>query len=151
MVAVVEKWRPLAQLIQILATIESKTFKDVPLVLMAIGFQTVVFVLDAATLWCTSFAVGLDLDFATVFTSFILASIVATLSPLPLGLGTFEGTCVSILHIMGAGLEPSLAATLLLPGLTLWLPMVPGLWLMRLESIPPKPAHLESEAALPGQ
>lgn len=74
---IVQKWQPFAHLIEILETIESKTFKDIPLVLMAVCFQAAVFVLDAATLWCTSFAVGLDLDFATVFTSFILASIVA--------------------------------------------------------------------------
>jgi glycosyltransferase 2 family protein len=65
--------------------------------------------------------------------SFILASVVATLSPIPLGLGSFEGTCTGLLHLTGGRLEASLAATLILRGLTLWLPMLPGLWLIRRE------------------
>lgn len=36
---------------------------------------------------------------------------------------------------MGGSIEGSLAATLILRGLTLWLPMVPRLWLMRSEML----------------
>jgi hypothetical protein len=61
----------------------------------------------------------------------------ATLSPLPLGLGSFEGTCTGLLHLMGGGLEASLAATLILRGLTLWLPMLPGLVMIRREAVKP--------------
>ncbi len=53
---------------------------------------------------------------------FVLASAVATLSPLPPGLGSFEGSCAGLLHLMGGRLEASLAATLILRGLTLWAP-----------------------------
>ena len=56
---------------------------------------------------------------------------VATLSPIPLGLGTFETSCVGMLHLLGVPLEAALAATLLLRGFTVWLPMPPGLWLAR--------------------
>ena len=69
--------------------------------------------------------------------SFILASVVATLSPIPLGFGSFEGTCTGLLHLMGGGLEASLAATLILRGFTLWLPMRPGLWVIRREGMKP--------------
>ena len=72
----------------------------------------------------------MSVDAGGIFTSFVLASVVATLSPIPLGLGTFEGSCTGLLHVMGGGLEASLAATLILRGLTLWVPMVPGLWLI---------------------
>jgi uncharacterized membrane protein YbhN (UPF0104 family) len=78
----------------------------------------------------------LDVGPGAAFASFILASIVATLSPLPLGLGTFEATCMALLHLLGGGLEASLAATLIFRGLILWLPMLPGLWLMRKEALP---------------
>ncbi|SDA38613.1 Lysylphosphatidylglycerol synthase TM region [Mesorhizobium qingshengii] len=85
------------------------------------------------TLWCVVRAVGMTLYPAGVFVSFVLASVVATLSPVPLGLGTFEGTCMAMLHLMGGGVEGSLAATLILRGFTLWLPMLPGLWMIRRE------------------
>jgi hypothetical protein len=93
-----------------------------------------IFLLDVLTLWAAAHAVGMDIGVANVFVSFILASIVATLSPIPMGLGTFEGTCVGMMHFLGGGLEASLAATLILRGLTLWLPMLPGLWLIRRET-----------------
>ena len=96
--------------------------------------QLAIFLLDTATLWCASRAVDLNLDVARAFTSFILATIVAALSPIPLGLGSFEGACTGLLHLFGGGLEASLAATLILRGLTLWLPMVPGLWVIRREA-----------------
>jgi hypothetical protein len=38
-----------------------------------------------------------------------------------------------LLRVLAVPLEAALAATLLLRGLTLWLPMVPGLWLARRE------------------
>jgi uncharacterized membrane protein YbhN (UPF0104 family) len=109
-------------------------FRDPRLVVSATGLQAAVFLLDAGTLWCASLSVGLNTGLAAAFTSFVLASIVATLSPLPLGLGTFEGTCIWVLHLLGGGLEESLAATLVLRAFILWLPMLPGLMLARRES-----------------
>jgi uncharacterized membrane protein YbhN (UPF0104 family) len=38
-----------------------------------------------------------------------------------------------MLSFLGMAIETALAATILLRGLTFWLPMVPGLWLARLE------------------
>ena len=62
-----------------------------------------------------------------------MASMAATLGPIPLGLGTFEAACVGMLSLLGVAIEAALAATLLLRGLTFWLPMVPGLWLAKRE------------------
>ena len=67
--------------------------------------------------------------------SFMIASMTATLGPIPLGLGTFEAGCVGMLVLLGVAVEPALAATLLLRGLTFWLPMIPGLWLARHEIV----------------
>lgn len=78
-------------------------------------------------------ALGQDAFFLAAFSSFMTASIVATLSPIPLGLGTFEATCVAMLHVFGIGVEAALMATILLRGLTLWLPMLPGVLLIRRE------------------
>jgi len=90
-----------------------------------------VFVLDAATLWVMLQVVGSPASFWVVFPGFVLASMVTTVGPIPLGLGTFEVTCVSMLGILGVPIEAALAATLLLRGFTLWLPMFPGMLLAR--------------------
>lgn len=90
-----------------------------------------VFVLDAATLWVMLQMVGVETPLLAIFPSFVFASMVATVSPIPLGLGTFEVSSVSMLGMLGVPLEAALTATLLLRGFTLWLPMLPGMWLAR--------------------
>lgn len=92
-----------------------------------------VFLLDSATLWVMLNAIGQPVSFWVAYPSFAFASIVATIGPIPLGLGTFEATCVAMLHILGVPIEAALTATLLLRGFTLWLPMLPGLWLTKRE------------------
>lgn len=126
-------WRPAAWLADILKRVHIDMLRDGGVVFEAVAFQIAVFLLDVMTLWCVVRAVGMTLYPAGVFVSFVLASVVATLSPVPLGLGTFEGTCMAMLHLMGGGVEGSLAATLILRGFTLWLPMLPGLWMIRRE------------------
>ncbi|MBO0719757.1 MAG: flippase-like domain-containing protein [Blastocatellia bacterium] len=95
--------------------------------------QLSIFILDSATLWVMLRAVGQEVSILTAFPSFVVASVVASLGLIPLGLGTFEATCVAILRALGVPLKAALTATLLLRGFTLWLPMAPGLWLARRE------------------
>jgi len=117
------------------------TFDDVPddmlrkpgLLFEATVYQTAIFALDAATLWAMLFALGEPAGFAVAFAAFVVATIVATLSLIPLGLGSFELTCAGLLVSLGAKLETALTATLLLRGFTVWLPMIPGLLLTRRE------------------
>jgi len=92
-----------------------------------------VFALDALTLWLAFRTLGDSPAIWIAFVSFIMASMAATLGPIPLGLGTFEAACVGMLSLLGVAIETALAATLLLRGLTFWLPMLPGLWLARRE------------------
>jgi hypothetical protein len=131
------RWRPFAQLDRMLNQVRVDMLRNPQLIIEVIALQSGTFLLDAATLWCTGRAVGLNVDVGSTFMSFILASVVATLSPIPLGLGSFEGTCTGLLHLMGGGLEASLAATLILRGFTLWLPMLPGLVMIRREVMKP--------------
>jgi hypothetical protein len=135
--AAIQHWRPFAQLAKMLSQVHVDMLRDPRLIFEVVSLQSGIFLLDATTLWCTGRAVGLNVDVGSSFMSFILASVVATLSPIPLGLGSFEGTCTGLLHLMGGGLEASLAATLILRGLTLWLPMLPGLAMIRREAIKP--------------
>jgi uncharacterized membrane protein YbhN (UPF0104 family) len=60
-----------------------------------------------------------------------MASIVVTLGPIPLGLGSFEATSTATLGLLGVPIENAFAATMLLRILTLWLPLLPGLTMMR--------------------
>ena len=132
--AAILRLRLFARLSSMLAEVRNDVLCDPVLVGETVLLQLSLFALDATTLWCASRSVGLHVDIVWIFMSFVLASIVATLSPLPLGLGSFEGSCVGLLHLMGGELEASLAATLILRGLTLWAPMLPGMWVIRRET-----------------
>jgi len=114
-----------------LARVPERVVRDRTLLSHAIGASALVFVLDAATLWSTLRAVGVDLTITTVWPSFVLASMVTTLGPIPMGLGTFEAVAVATLVALGTPVQAALAGTLLLRGLCVWLPMVPGLYLAR--------------------
>ena len=103
------------------------------LLLETSALQLAIFALDALTLAVTLRAVGSPVPFPAAFASFVIASVVATLAWIPGGLGTFEGTCVAMLHLHGVSVEAGLAATLLLRGFTFWLPMLPGFALARRE------------------
>ena len=50
-----------------------------------------------------------------------------------LGLGTFEAGTTGMLTLLGMPVEAALSATILLRGLTFWLPMLPGVWITRRE------------------
>ena len=111
----------------------ASTLRHPLLFLESIGLQVAIIVLDALTLGVLLRAIGHPASFQIVFTSFVLASIAATLSLLPGGVGSFEAGSVAALRYLGLPLEVSLTGTLLLRGLTLWLPMLPGIWFARHE------------------
>ncbi len=101
------------------------------LLMHAAALQFIEIVLDAATLQIMLIAVGAVVAPTAVFGSFVMASAVSRVVPVPLGLGTFEGALVALLHVVGVSLEAALTATMLLRGFTLWLPMLPGLLFAR--------------------
>nr|WP_316651130.1 lysylphosphatidylglycerol synthase transmembrane domain-containing protein [uncultured Gellertiella sp.] len=127
-------WHFVQRFADLLAEVRMDVLGDGRLLAETIGLQAALFLIDSATLWCAARAVGLAVEPQQAFIAFLLASVVTTISPIPMGLGTFEGTSIGILHFFGASVESSLAATLLLRGFTLWLPMLPGLILIRRES-----------------
>lgn len=121
----------LNKLMQSIAEAPRELLRNPILILAATMLHASIFLLDAATLWVMLQAVGIPLSFWAVLPCFVLASMVATIGPIPLGLGSFEATCVGMLGMLGAPIEAALTATLLLRGFTLWLPMLPGMWLAR--------------------
>jgi uncharacterized membrane protein YbhN (UPF0104 family) len=55
--------------------------------------------------------IGQDASFLAAFLCFVVVSMVATFSIVPLGLGTFEATCVAMLKTLGVPLEAAPTAT----------------------------------------
>lgn len=86
-----------------------------------------VFALDGLTMQFCLFALGVHVPFSAAFSAFILASIVVTLGPIPMGLGSFEAVCIGMLRVGGVPFEAALSATLLFRGYTLWVPLLPGM------------------------
>lgn len=101
--------------------------------------QLAVVALDAGTLWCMLRGLGFVSSFAATWAAFVLAHVVAILGILPAGLGLFEGASVATLVGLAIPVEAALSATLLLRVMTLWLPMLPGLWVARRELAPAPP------------
>jgi glycosyltransferase 2 family protein len=99
----------------------------------ALAGQFAIFLCDAVTLSAASAALGQAMPGDIAFAGLLVGMMVATLAPVPLGLGTYEGGTVVALHTLGIPVEAALAATLLARGFTFWLPMLPGLWLTRKE------------------
>jgi uncharacterized protein (TIRG00374 family) len=112
--------------------------------------QFLIFALDAGTLWVMIIAIGAEGSPSAAIAAFMMASLAATIGPLPLGLGTFEAVCVAVLHIQGISLEAALTATLLLRGFTFWLPMIPGLVLARRELKGPNRTDQDTVGAASG-
>jgi uncharacterized membrane protein YbhN (UPF0104 family) len=93
--------------------------------------QLGVLALDGSTLACTLLAVGQPLRPLAAFGSQALAQAAATVGIIPAGLGTYEAAAVATLALQGVPVASALAATLLLRGFSLWLPLLPGFLLAR--------------------
>ncbi|NTV01972.1 MAG: flippase-like domain-containing protein [Chlorobiaceae bacterium] len=96
-------------------------------------YQASVFILDSVTLWAMLQALGEPVSVILAFPCLVFSSMASLLSPIPLGLGTFEAVCVGLLIMFSIRVETALTATLLLRGFTLWLPMLPGLIVTRMK------------------
>jgi uncharacterized membrane protein YbhN (UPF0104 family) len=94
-------------------------------------WQLGVFLLDAGTLGVMLRALGQAAPADVVFASLTLTTMVATLSIFPGALGMFEAGSVAGLTLLGIPMETALAATLLMRLFNFWLPMIPGLIIMR--------------------
>jgi uncharacterized protein (TIRG00374 family) len=118
-------------LLDTVAQAPSRLLRDRNLLVRVAAFNALIFLADAGTLFACLHALGQDASFGTAFIGLIMASIVVTLGPIPLGLGSFEATSTATLRLLGVPFEAAFAATMLLRILTLWLPLLPGVILMR--------------------
>ena len=128
---------------KILKLVEETNLKRLRLVLIlkGTGLQLLVFVFDFLTLWTMIKAIGSNVNLGTVFTSYMAAYLARTIGVLPGGVGFFEAASILSLHKAGMTVAGSLSATLLYRGLSYWLPMLPGLFLVRRELLKNKNAN----------
>jgi len=127
----IEHIGPLQKLLQIVGEAPENLVRDRRLVAKVTAFNSLVFLADAASLAACLLAVGEPLLLSTAFIALMAGSIAMTLAPIPMGLGTFEASCIGMLTLLGVAIEPAVTATLLLRGFTLWLPLGFGLVLLR--------------------
>lgn len=129
------RFRRLGPALDAIARAPTHLVKSPALLAETVAYQAAILALDMLTLWLALRAIGIGVEPWVAFASFVVASAAATIVPIPLGLGTFETGSVGMLATLGVPLEAALTATLLLRGLTFWLPMLPGLWLARREIV----------------
>ena len=120
-------------LIDAVAEAPSDLVRDPALLAGTLACQLAIILTDALTLWLICRAIGAPVEPWVAFAGFTIGAIVAMIAPSPLGLGMFEAGTTGMLTLLGMPLEAALSATLLLRGLTFWLPMVPGILIARRE------------------
>jgi uncharacterized protein (TIRG00374 family) len=130
-----KRFRAVTQIKEIIKYISPRRVLSPKLLTKAALLNALIFLLDAVTLWTIMLAIGAPIGILTAFTALIIASIAGTVSFLPGGIGSFEAGCIAVLAILGVPVEAALAGTLLLRGLTLWLPLIPGLLMARRDVI----------------
>lgn len=126
-----EKIGVVRALLDNVAEAPGELLRDRSLLTRVAACNALIFLADAGTLFACLRALGSDASVGTSFIALIMASIVVTLGPIPLGLGSFEATSTATLRLLGISFEAAFAGTMLLRLLILWLPLIPGMILMR--------------------
>ncbi len=129
----IRRYGVLSRFLDDISAMTAKRVRSPLFLARATAVQCCIFVLDGMTLWAVLEALGTHADPWTAFTAAVVASIAATVSFLPGGLGSYEAACTGTLTLLGVPLAAALAGTLLLRGLALWLPLIPGFLLARQE------------------
>jgi uncharacterized protein (TIRG00374 family) len=119
--------RTVCELFEMIKEAPTRLVRSERLILLCTLLNGAVFLLDGLTMQSCLFALGVQASFSAAFSAFILASIVVTLGPIPMGLGSFEAVSIGMLRAAGVPFEAALSATLLFRGYTLWLPLLPGM------------------------
>ena len=126
-----DRFKPLFDAHQAAKHVSSRRVLSWHLLIPTSAFNVAIFVLDGGTLWAMMHVAGAPVGIPTAFVAIVIAFIAGTVSFLPGGIGGFETGAVTTLTILGSPIEAALAGTLLFRGLTLWLPLIPGLMLAR--------------------
>lgn len=129
------KIKPLAKLLSGLGERPPRVVRDPVFLAQGTALQLALIAVDAATLWAVLQSLGTSMSAAGALAAYTMASVVAMLSLLPGGLGSFDGMAIGMLRAFRVPLEAAVAGTVLLRGLTFVLPLVPGFFLARAEAL----------------
>lgn len=113
------------------AGVDVKRVRDPWMLLTSGALHLAIFALDGVTVWAVFQALGMSVDPLTCFAAPTIAAVAAAVSVLPGGVGSFEAGGVGTLLLLDTPPEAALAVTLMFRGLTLWIPLIPGLLLSR--------------------
>ncbi len=129
------KIKVIGRLLNSLEYISLEKIFSLPVLFRATFLKLGVFLFDVLTLWLVMKALGIEVDIVTSYVAMIIGLVAAIVSFIPGGIGSFEAACIGILTLLGIQLEGAIAGTVLLRGLTLWLPLIPGILMMRKDVI----------------
>jgi glycosyltransferase 2 family protein len=127
----VSKIKPLKKMQDLVNDVSRERALSPALLIKSTLLHILIFLFDSLTLYAAMHSLGVHAGYHVAFATIVLASVAKTISLMPGGLGGFEAGSVGILTILGVAVGPAAAATLLFRGLTLWLPLIPGLLLAR--------------------
>jgi Mg2+-importing ATPase len=113
--------------IKLLTTAERGLALSPNVLIKATVWQMGTVLCDTLTLWCLLISTGAEVGLPTVFASFMVSSLLRTVSIVPAGLGPFEAASVATLSLADVPIPVALSATLLFRLLSFWLPLLPGL------------------------
>jgi len=123
--------RTVCELFEMIKETPTRLVRNLRLIGELTALNGAVFALDGLTMQLCLFALGFHASYSAAFSALIMASIVVTLGPIPMGLGSFEAVSIGMLRAMGVPFEAALSATLLFRGYTLWVPLLPGIFAAR--------------------
>lgn len=98
-----------------------------------LALQAIARLLDAVTLWIAFQALGGGVSFPVCVVAISLASLAATVAPTPMGLGSFEVGLIAALAALGLEVETSFAGGVIYRGLSLFLPLAVGFFIVQRE------------------
>lgn len=88
---------------------------------------------DGVTLWLSFRAIAGTASIETCLVGVNIGALAATIAPTPMGIGSFEAGLVATLSTLGTPIETALTTTLLYRGLTLWMPIAVGFFIVQRE------------------
>lgn len=126
-------WSKTRDFFKMVGEAPTELVRDPQLIASLSALNLAVFIADAATMQACILALGVHAPLSAGYVAFMMASIAVILGPIPMGLGSFEAVSIAMLRLFGVPFEAALSATLLFRGFTLWLPLLPGGFLLRKE------------------
>jgi glycosyltransferase 2 family protein len=93
--------------------------------------RLIVMLLDALTLYVIMMAIKAPLSLTAAFIGFVVGSLAGSVTFVPGGVGGYEVGSTAILVLLGVSVEAAIAGTVILRGLTLWIPLIPGIYFLK--------------------